>query len=315
MGQFMSNKYIRYSDALRGRLIEKDKPCRYCGYNLRGLRLGGRCPECGTTIVLENSLQDALVHAPLQVIRRLRLGFWLAVVLLPALMLLPFAVVRTGSPSELFAGGLCMIAVAWTVSVWMMTPAIEVPAGVRRGFGAGSKLRWAARLLQLGWPLSMMSMIGAMMLMPAVGPMPTLAAFLGLASGVSALAGLAGVVVLSVLLRRLAEWCSDDLAGKMLDWTSIGIPLCAIVCTVSFAVPILALVGCFFIIVFVITMLCFALAMALLARAVTWSVHHAHEAQQRDKRRGRAPEPERATQTPGPASAPGDEDVIPLAGD
>ena len=27
--------------------IERDTPCPGCGYNLRGLRLDGRCPECG----------------------------------------------------------------------------------------------------------------------------------------------------------------------------------------------------------------------------------------------------------------------------
>src|SRR5690606_16268158 len=27
--------------------IEQDVPCPDCGYNLRGLRMDGRCPECG----------------------------------------------------------------------------------------------------------------------------------------------------------------------------------------------------------------------------------------------------------------------------
>src|SRR5688572_4870184 len=28
-------------------LVTADVPCRGCSYNLRGLSLGGRCPECG----------------------------------------------------------------------------------------------------------------------------------------------------------------------------------------------------------------------------------------------------------------------------
>ena len=28
--------------------VSKDTPCRKCAYNLRGLAVGGRCPECGT---------------------------------------------------------------------------------------------------------------------------------------------------------------------------------------------------------------------------------------------------------------------------
>ena len=31
--------------------IERDTPCPGCGYNLRGLRLDGRCPECGRAAI------------------------------------------------------------------------------------------------------------------------------------------------------------------------------------------------------------------------------------------------------------------------
>jgi len=30
--------------------IDQDRPCCRCGYDLRGLRPEGRCPECGTVI-------------------------------------------------------------------------------------------------------------------------------------------------------------------------------------------------------------------------------------------------------------------------
>jgi hypothetical protein len=30
--------------------IDQDRPCGQCGYNLRGLRPEGRCPECGTDV-------------------------------------------------------------------------------------------------------------------------------------------------------------------------------------------------------------------------------------------------------------------------
>ena len=37
-------------------LIHEDRPCADCGYNLKGLRLNGRCPECGAPISPNTSL-------------------------------------------------------------------------------------------------------------------------------------------------------------------------------------------------------------------------------------------------------------------
>src|SRR5262249_15063661 len=33
-----------------GAVVAQDRACRRCAYNLRGLREGGTCPECGTEI-------------------------------------------------------------------------------------------------------------------------------------------------------------------------------------------------------------------------------------------------------------------------
>lgn len=35
--------------------IVNDQPCHKCGYNLRTLKVGGKCPECGTTIMVPAS--------------------------------------------------------------------------------------------------------------------------------------------------------------------------------------------------------------------------------------------------------------------
>lgn len=49
MSGFLSPKYLRLRDPESGRdgPIDIDTPCRGCGYNLRGLTPGTRCPECG----------------------------------------------------------------------------------------------------------------------------------------------------------------------------------------------------------------------------------------------------------------------------
>ena len=46
--------------------IESDRPCAGCGYNLKGLFVGGVCPECGRPISVpkKRMLDDTLVDAP-----------------------------------------------------------------------------------------------------------------------------------------------------------------------------------------------------------------------------------------------------------
>ena len=40
--------------------LESDWPCRICGYNLRGLHRGGRCPECGTGLEAHDQIWAVL---------------------------------------------------------------------------------------------------------------------------------------------------------------------------------------------------------------------------------------------------------------
>ncbi len=41
-------------------IIEQDLPCRNCGYNLRSQSMGGRCPECNTSV--ESSTRSDLMR-------------------------------------------------------------------------------------------------------------------------------------------------------------------------------------------------------------------------------------------------------------
>ncbi len=54
-------------------LIEQDMDCMSCGYNLRGLRLGGRCPECGAAIS-RSSFGNLLKYSDPDWVDQLRLG-------------------------------------------------------------------------------------------------------------------------------------------------------------------------------------------------------------------------------------------------
>jgi hypothetical protein len=72
--------------------------CIECGYNLRGLTRGGRCPECDTPI--ERSLRgDALQYASLAWLRTVRRGLrWIAVSAFIGVMLLIAGIFLLNTP-------------------------------------------------------------------------------------------------------------------------------------------------------------------------------------------------------------------------
>jgi hypothetical protein len=49
-------------DRVSDRPIDRDHHCVSCGYNLRGLSKGGRCPECGMDVT-RSLVGDQLIHA------------------------------------------------------------------------------------------------------------------------------------------------------------------------------------------------------------------------------------------------------------
>ena len=54
-------------------IVTADTPCRKCQYNLRSLRLVGRCPECGTPVGLSIK-GDFLCYSDPDWLQSLRLG-------------------------------------------------------------------------------------------------------------------------------------------------------------------------------------------------------------------------------------------------
>ena len=78
MGQFLSNKYMKYRSAMNGELIDDDKLCDQCGQNVRGLRYGGACPECGTPIILRTDRDLPFHEMPLPLIKQFRVNSWIA---------------------------------------------------------------------------------------------------------------------------------------------------------------------------------------------------------------------------------------------
>ena len=61
-----------------GMMIDTDRPCPQCGYNVRGLAVGKPCPECGRPIFfgLQTRPEHALADCPYGFIRLQSLGLW-----------------------------------------------------------------------------------------------------------------------------------------------------------------------------------------------------------------------------------------------
>ncbi len=180
-------------------------------------------------------LDEPLSHMPLAVIKAFRLGCWLT-----SLTVAGFLAVMIGGFLRLWdpvtwSRMIFASAALWPVAAWMVTPSFDLPHAVVRGFGRGSRLRHAARWLQLGWPAA----AGAGIWLVTAPPLPLAsAALLKLTAAGGIVTGLAGVVVLAILLGRLAEWVRDDRAQRALDLAVWGVAPASALLLLDVPVPV-----------------------------------------------------------------------------
>ncbi|MGN6367257.1 MAG: hypothetical protein ACTHN5_03260 [Phycisphaerae bacterium] len=109
------------SVATAGDRVEGDAPCRQCGYNLRGLEVIGKCPECGAAV--ENSIHgDLLQYSSGPWLEKVRLGFTLVLwgILVQVVGIVVAAAVFRGNSLLVqitaFAAGMVSLAGMWLVT-------------------------------------------------------------------------------------------------------------------------------------------------------------------------------------------------------
>jgi hypothetical protein len=264
-------------------IIEVDRACLGCGYNLRGLREGINCPECGLPSALPKDLDDPLALMPRSVIAAFIIGCWSASICVLLTVALVVLMRLNIWPAWIMIAGHAAVSVLWVGATILITPAFALPQAIVRGFSITSRLRRSARWLQLGW----VAFAGAALLSEAVpNPAAALSNFFYLVQVGGFLAGMAGIVVLSILLQRLAEWTRDEEAGTAFNWGMWGLPVMTPLLFVDwpvftsnallkFAVPLLWLcLAC-----------TFPYGLLSLSKSVTLSIVHSFEHEHRQERK------------------------------
>ena len=185
--------------------LQSDLICAACGYNLRGLRSTGRCPECGGAIAAGGAaapVRGLLALAP-SVRSRMALGFRLAmfavIVALAARVAYLFsALVGFNSASETYAIVLLANSVLWAIAVPMLLPPTSA--------SASSGIRHLERAIRTG---TMLFLLGSASLLVArfrwFSIVPE-----ALVEGSQMLLRLLGAVSVALLAWRLSQVAEDE---------------------------------------------------------------------------------------------------------
>lgn len=280
--------------------VATDRPCLKCGYSLRGLKYGGRCPECGHPInrprVGGGRFSDALAESPLSYLKPLAVG----------LLLMATSGVGTAASLGLVRGGhglhgaiwSVVLASVWWVGVWIVTrprpihdhtiydPLLDSP-----------RLRLAVRLTQLAWLAAaagwLMAALGPVLSPPpapivgavvAAAPPPAMETYGRRLALVSEPIGFLSIVSLSILLSSLADWAGDSPVAERFRMSAWGIAVggtLGILGLLGAGSPgtvmgIIGVLGMITLAGAVLALVIFVISLVQLAGEAVWAISNAH---------------------------------------
>jgi len=259
--------------------ITVDRECAACGYNVRGLKVGARCPECGATIAPPSDGDDPLSRMPLRIIRIFRRAAWLATLCILLAAASIWSVMFGGFEQFSSVLAIAFLTVLWVAAMWLLTPVVAVPEAASRGFSARGVARRIARYGQMAWILVVITyFVESSLATPAKQVLTVLAAarIAGIAAG-----GIA-MIAMAVLMERLAEWARDDTSARLFQWFQWTMPITILLLAVAGGMPIVKFV---FHLGALASALLFPLAMIMLTGSITLSAVHQLEHQDRERRR------------------------------
>ena len=288
MSRYLTDKYLKYTAALRGKPIDQDTQCEYCGYNLRGLRYGKACPECGTPIRYRREPDLAFYEMPLPLIKGFRLSCWMAILAFVGIVACwMIGGLRGGS---VISPVLMLVVVGlWLTAVWRLTQPLNVPQAVAHGLSPRSRLRNAARWLQSGWALAAGSLAANQAQAALAFPTPLFDSLFV----VGVLIGIVGIAALALFLARFANWVRDEFAARAFStavWGGVILtPLVLLLPVINvpigpFGIFLAPMILVVIIVLLLVTVAAFPVGLYSLSRSVDWSVIHAKERTERDRR-------------------------------
>jgi hypothetical protein len=222
--------------------IAEDRPCQRCSYNLVGLKIGARCPECGTPITGPGAARfvSTMADAPVPYLERLRSGAAImgvggAALLLTFAILIVALAVR--GPVMIPPLLVMLASVVWLVGVWIVTEPCQ--DGTKEGLSGKGAWAWSrvgSRVTQAAWVLSMLLIFVAGAIhsqgqaafaaqvaanpgafpLSATAPITAFVRWCGAFGTLSAFVAIAGLAVLAIHLARMADWAHDSaLAARL----------------------------------------------------------------------------------------------------
>lgn len=205
--------------------IVQDRPCPRCSYNLKGLRTGDRCPECGTPIkrAARAHQASAVSEVPIGYLRTMRTGALLMCLGLPVgaiAMVAGMVMVASGNANaEVFLIAALGFA-CWHAGVYLIHSdqpgAVETARINDDGSGprpAYWKWRLANRIFGAAPAAAMLMATGALRLISPLTGVTTYTQVLALAAAAASLVGLLAFFSVCYYQATIADWVGDSEMG------------------------------------------------------------------------------------------------------
>ncbi len=225
----------RIQEKGQGRFISEEMNCKSCGYDLRGLNYGQKCPECGTIIsvsIAKGGRYSGLGHAPERFLTVLTVG------LLMIGLSVPLDFIAEGITAS---GGLQAIILTIVPSLMWFGGVLLVCR--RRPNDPGYTIgEWEDRFRRLTIVLQVAMLLseGAEALLYFATPGTFLEQATVIAGAVFAFAGAIGFFPFAVYLSYIADWGSDTRLGHRLRAVAWCLAASSLVLVTHYSVDTLA---------------------------------------------------------------------------